>query len=164
MTEILVSRPVLPPGYVDNPISTMIWEDVVGRLTNSKIYWLNSVSPAGKPHSVPRWGVFIDEKFYYDGSPETRHARNILLNSNVSLHLESGDEAVIAYGHSKPFGKPEEKLALKLSVTFSAKYRQFGYAPLPGQWDDGGLYVFIPDKVLAWTVFFENPTRFTIKY
>lgn len=164
MPEITTSRPILPPGYADNPTSFLTWEDVLSRLTTSKTYWLNSVSPDGYPHSVPRWGVFLDCQFYYDGSPETKHARNILNNSNVSLHLENGDQAVIAYGHSRPYGKPDPILAAKLSQSITTKYRSAGYEPSPSQWDEGGLFVFIPDKVLAWTVFFENPTRFTIKY
>ena len=35
-----------------------------------------------------------------------------------------------------------------------------GYAPKPDQWNEGGLFVFSPRQILAWTVFFENPTKF----
>ncbi len=155
-----ITRPHFPPGYVDNPTSSVSWEYVVQRLSESKDYWLCSVRPDGRPHVVPRWGVFVDGKIYYDGSPETRHARNIAENPQVALHLESGDEAIIAEGTSVPAGKPAPELAERLASGFCAKYERHGYAPKPDQWDTGGLYVFTPQKVLAWTVFFENPTKF----
>ena len=162
MTVFEVTRPQLPPGYADNPKSSLTWEYVILRLTQSKNYWLCSVRPDGRPHSVPRWGIFLDENFYYDGSPNTRHARNILQNPQVSLHLESGDEAVILEGISSPIIRPETVLANQLSAAFCLKYSGFGYSPAPDQWDAGGLFVFRPSTVLAWTVFFENPTKFVL--
>lgn len=155
-----ISRPKLPKGYVDNPVSFVNWEWVAAQLTESKNYWLCSVRPDGRPHVVPRWGAFIDNKFYYDGSPETRHARNILENPNVSLHLESGEKAIILEGISQPVEKPKPEFANRLAEEIGRKYSSSGYAPKPSQWDEGGLYVFAPRQCIAWTVFFENPTKF----
>ncbi len=160
MSSPKVTRPALPKGYVDNPISEVSWEYVEKRLKESVNYWVCSVRPDGRPHVIPRWGVFIDGKFYYDGSPETRHAQNILQNANVSLHLESGNDVVIMDGTSKPAGKPSAELARQLSDAYKAKYASDGYSPEPTQWDGGGLYVFTPRQCLAWTKFFENPTKF----
>jgi hypothetical protein len=155
-----ITRPRFPKGYVDHPTSEVPWDYVEKRLTESKNYWLSSTRPDGRPHVVPRWGVFIEGKFFYDGSSETRHARNIMKNPNVSLHLENGDQAVILDGFSQPAGKPDTNFAKKLSEAFKKKYTEFGYSPEPTQWDEGGLYVFTPRQCLAWTVFFENPTKF----
>jgi len=160
MTAPKITRPQFPPGYVDHPKSEVAWEYVETRLRESKNYWLCSVRPNGRPHVVPRWGVFMDGKFYYDGSAETRHAQNIVKNSNVSLHLESGSDVVIMEGESAPAGKPDLSLAFRLSEAYRAKYTDEGYAPEPTQWDEGGLFVFTPRQCIAWTVFFENPTKF----
>jgi len=103
---------------------------------------------------LPGW------KIYYDGSPETRHARNTIENPHVSLHLESGTEIVILEGKSEPAVKPSLELAYRLSAAYKTKYSAGGYAPEPNQWENGGLYVFTPRQCLAWTVFFENPTKF----
>lgn len=162
MPQPKITRPQFPKGYVDNPTTTLTWDYVVKRLSESKNYWLCSVRPNGHPHSIPRWGVFVDGKFYYDGSPQTRHAQNILENPFVSLHLESGDEALIAEGTCAAAGKPTVELAQKLAAAYRAKYEQFGYAPEADQWDQEGLYVFTPGKVLAWTKFMEDPTRFEL--
>ena len=160
MKPTKISRPQFPPGYVDHPISEVSWDYVEQELTKSKNYWLCSVHPDGRPHCVPRWAVFLDGKLYYDGSPETRHARNLEKNPYISVHLESGDEAIILEGESHAAKKPSAELARRLSEAYKVKYTQHGYAPEPDQWDDGGLYVFTPRQCLAWTVFFENPTKF----
>ena len=158
-----ISRPNFPPGYVESPTSTVSWELVEQRLEKAKNYWLCSVYPDGRPHVIPRWAVYVDGKIYYDGSPETRHARNIAKNPQVSLHLESGDQALIVEGTAIEAGKPSPELAAKIAAAYCAKYTQFGYSPKPDQWNEGGLFVFTPRKVLTWTNFMDDPTRFTLE-
>jgi hypothetical protein len=158
-----ISRPTFPKGYVDNPASSLTWDWVAEQLTEAKHYWLASVRPNGRPHVVPRWGAFIDNKLYYDGSPETRHARNLLGNPNVSLHLESGEKAIILEGMSKPADKPDPEFAKRLAKAISDKYAALGYSPEPNQWDDGGLYIFTPRQCIAWSKFTDDPTKFVFE-
>ena len=158
-----IARPKLPKGYVDSPVAYVDWSWVVEQMTNAENYWLSSVRPDGRPHVVPRWGAFMDSRFYYDGSPETRHARNISENPHVTLHLESGSQVVIMEGASKPADKPDPEFAQRLAKEISRKYASQGYSPEPKQWDEGGLYVFTPTQCLAWTSFFENPTKFVFE-
>ena len=160
MTHPKVSRPTFPKGYVDKPVSFLDWEWVTAQLTESKHYWLCSVRPNGHPHVVPRWGAFLDNKFYYDGSPETRHAQNIEKNPFVTLNLESGEKAIILEGISQPAGKPDPEFAKRLAKDIGKKYSALGYAPEPNQWDEGGLFVFTPHQCIAWSKFTENPTKF----
>jgi len=163
MTSPKISRPKFPKGYVDKPVSYLTWEWVASQLTESKHYWLCSVRPDGRPHVVPRWGVFIDNKLYYDGSTETRHARNILENPHVTLNLESGEKAIIMEGTTRPAEKPSPQFAQMLAAAIGQKYAVLGYSPEPNQWDEGGLYVFTPRQCITWTVFFENPTKFVFE-
>jgi nitroimidazol reductase NimA-like FMN-containing flavoprotein (pyridoxamine 5'-phosphate oxidase superfamily) len=160
MKPTKVTRPKFPPGYVDNPTSEVPWDNVTQQLTEAKNYWLCSVRPDGRPHAIPRWAVFVDGKIYYDGSSETRHARNIVENPRVSLHLESGDQVVILEGTARPAEKPSPELAQKLAQAYRVKYTAHGYAPEPDQWDEGGLYVFTIQKAIAWTNFLADPTKF----
>ena len=157
-----ITHPKFPPGYVDKPASFLTWDWVVERLTESKHYWLSSVRPNGRPHTIPRWGVFLDNKFYYDGSPETRHARNLEQNPHVTLNLEDGRQAIFLEGISEPAGKPSAELGKRLSEAYK-KYKEYEYAPEPNSWDEGGLYVFTPNQCIAWTVFNEDPTKFTFE-
>ena len=169
MSTPQISRPKLPKGYADNPASYVDWEWVAEQMTVSKNYWLCSVRPpssgaqGGRPHVVPRWGVYIDNKFWYDGSPETRHAKNIMENPNVSLHLESGDQVVMMEGVSRPAEKPTPEFANQLAEAIGKKYGEDGYTPKPDHWDEGGLYVFTPRQCIAWTSFYEDPTKFVFE-
>jgi nitroimidazol reductase NimA-like FMN-containing flavoprotein (pyridoxamine 5'-phosphate oxidase superfamily) len=155
-----VTRPVFPPGYVDNPTSEVAWNYVVQQLTDSLHYWLCTTRPDGRPHVVPRWCVYMDGRIYYDGSSQTRHAQNLTQNPNMALHLEDGEKAVIMEGTAGPADKPDADLARRLSEEYKRKYAARGYSPEPSQWDEGGLYVFIPRQCIAWTSFGENPTKF----
>lgn len=163
MTTPKISRPTFPKGYVEHPSSYVDWNWVTTQLTDSKNYWLSSTRPDGRPHTVPRWAVYVDGNIYYDGSPETRHNRNIEINPNVTVHLESGDHVVILEGTSAPAGKPSEELDAKLVEAYRKKYAQHGYSPDPHQWDEGGLYVFTPRQCITWTSFVDNPTKFTFE-
>src|SRR5829696_6283335 len=92
-------RPAMPAGY-----GLLSWSDVEPRLVASLHYWLATVRPDGTPHSVPRWGVWVAGRFYYDGSPLTRHARNAERNPACTVTLESGSEVVIVEGTSTATG------------------------------------------------------------
>ncbi len=148
---------------MDNPASYVDWGWVAAQLTDSKNYWLCSVRPDGRPHVVPRWAVYVDGRIYYDGSPETRHARNIAANPHVSVHLESGDQVIVLEGVSTPAGKPSPGLADRLVPAYRKKYAAQGYSPEPDQWDEGGLYVFTPSQCIAWTSFTQDPTKFVFE-
>lgn len=96
-------RPKVPDGY-GPPATTeglIDWTTVEARLRTALYYWLGSVRPDGTPHAVPRWGVWTEGRFYYDGAPTTRHARNVEANPACTLTLESGTEVVIVEGTSQ---------------------------------------------------------------
>jgi hypothetical protein len=172
MTEVsgsappAASRPVVPDGYgvPESAHGMLEWRDVESRLVASKCYWLGSVRPDGTPHAVPRWGVWVEGRFYYDGAPTTRHARNVENNPACTLTLESGTEVVIIEGQSHATRADADGLGQKLSAAF-AKYHP-EYAPEPGSWagdDGGGLRVIVPARALAWFSFPSDCTRFTFR-
>lgn len=160
MIPTKITRPAFPPGYVSRPVRLLTWEWVAAQLTESLHYWLSSTRPDGRPHVVPRWGVYVEGRFYYDGSPETRHARNLLSNPNAALHLESGEQVIILEGISAAAPKPDRELGRRLSKGFRAKDGPLGYSPRPNQWDHGGLFVLTPRQCIAWTSFTQDPTKF----
>lgn len=160
-------RPTLPAGY-GLPASSdglLTWDQVEPRLREARHYWLASVRPDGRPHSVPRWGVWVEGRFWYDGAPTTRHTRNVEANSAVTLTLESGTEVVIVEGESQATRADAEGLGGRLAEAF-AKYADSGYSPGPDSWsgqDGGGLRVITPRRVLAWFDFPTDCTRFTFE-
>lgn len=161
MQPPVASRPRFPQGYVDHPTKWLSWSQVEQRLAEARHYWICSTRPNGRPHAIPKWAVWVDGRVFFDGSPETRHARNLAANPFVVLHLESGAEAVIVEGTAREIRRPAPELAAKIARAYAAKYAEMGYAPEPSQWDAGGLYQLTPRTVIAWTNFTENPTKFT---
>lgn len=157
-------RPTLPDGYglPDSSDGMLAWSDVEARLIGAKHYWLTSVRPDGRPHAVPRWGVWLDRRFYYDGAPTTRHTRNTERNPAVTLTLESGTQVVIVEGISTATRADADGLGARLSEGFT-KYAADGYAPTADAWagpGGGGLRVITPARVLAWLAFPADCTRF----
>lgn len=162
---VLIDRPRMPDGY-GVPESTdrlLEWEPVENRLRAASEFWLATTRPDGRPHVVPRWGVWLDGRFWYDGSPATRHARNLRANAACALHLESGTDVVIVDGQAAPSAPVVGALGQRLAVAFQAKYADRGYAPPPDAWsgdDAGGMTVFTPATALAWSEFPADVTRF----
>ena len=69
MNQPRITRPRFPKGYVENPQALLPWSHVQQRLLEAKNYWLCSVRPFGRPHVVPKWGVWVEDKFYLMAVP-----------------------------------------------------------------------------------------------
>lgn len=155
----------MPEGYgvPEGDEGLVGWSAVEARLVDAPQYWMATTRPDGRPHVVPRWGVWVDGRLWYDGAPTTVHARNLTGNSACTLHLEDGWKAVILDGTAQPASPPGLELGGRLATAFADKYRDRGYEPQPDAWEGphaGGLVVFTPTKGLAWFDFPSDVTRF----
>jgi hypothetical protein len=101
--------------------------------------------------------MWLDGGLYYGGSPETVHYRNITQNPHIVVHIGDGQEAIIVEG-AVQIEKPTEQMAARLSDEMFAKYPQYGR--LEPSMFMGGMTFLPPRRVLAWTSFTENATRF----
>ena len=165
VTEPTRDRPDMPDGYgvPESDDGLLPWADVEDRLRDSMHYWLATTRPDGRPHVVPRWGVWVAGRFWYDGSPDTVHVRNLTANPACVLHLEDGSQAVIVEGRSVAAAPPGVDLGTRLSEAMTAKYGPLGYSPSPDSWegpDSGGLRVLTPTSAMAWFAFPSDVTRF----
>ena len=128
-----------------------VWED-------AEAYWLATVTPGGRPHVVPIWGVMVhDELFLETGAPDTIKNRNLAVNPEVAVHLDGINDAIIVRGVGEAT-KPDRPLGEALAAAFTAKYK--GYDPTPDSWDRGGLYRVAPRTILAWLAM-PTATRWT---
>ncbi len=159
-------RPLMPDGYgvPENNNDLLPWSYVDEKMSAAKNYWFATASSDARPAASPIWGVWLDGKLYGDGSPETRRMRNIAQNPRTVVHLESGDQVLILEGKASILtGAPERPLAERVAAAYTAKYGALGYSPTPDQWDAGGLLIFEPDTVMAWTQFPKDMTRWKMK-
>ena len=156
MTDPIVDKPQIPPEY-GNPKKRLDWAVVEEKFAGAEVYWLASTRPDGRPHVVPRDGTWLEGGLYYGGSPQTVHNRNITNNPEVVAHIGDGQEVIIVEG-AVEIEKPTKEFAERLAEASFAKYPQYGRNP-PTLYM-GGVSVLRPRRVIAWTSFTENATRF----
>ena len=151
----------MPAGYgVPAANDGMLpWRWARERLEQAPVYWVATARPDGRPHVMPTWGAWVDDRFYFEGSPETRRARNMAQNPEVVVHVERGDDAVIVEGRVRPVAELQDGFVERLLEGF-AKYRAtHGYEADAANWRDGGLWELRPRLVFGWSSFPRDTTR-----
>jgi nitroimidazol reductase NimA-like FMN-containing flavoprotein (pyridoxamine 5'-phosphate oxidase superfamily) len=156
--EPRASRPQMPEGYgVPRGARGMLpWSHASDLLASAKNYWVATVRPDGRPHTVPVWGNWIDGTFYVGAGPETRRGRNLASNPAMSVHIEKGDEVVILEGTAEEVTNPGPDLVARLIEDTMSKYK---YKTNPSDWQQGGFFAVRPRVVLAWSDFPRSATR-----
>jgi Pyridoxamine 5'-phosphate oxidase len=151
------SRLRLPAEY-GVPKSTkglLPWSHVSERMTSALHYWICTISPDDQPHATPVDGLWLDDRLYFSGSPQTRRNRNLAANPAVCVHLESCEDVIILQGQAR-LRMLERAVALRLTEASKQKY---GYAPKPEDYEAGSVHVFCPRLVFAWSPPLKNATR-----
>jgi Pyridoxamine 5'-phosphate oxidase len=97
------SRPHMP-GYgvkgADEGSGLLPWAWAEDRLTRSRNYWVGTLWPDGRPHSMPGWGVWDGEAFWFSSSRRSRKARNIASDRRCVVTTEDGNEPVVLEGEA----------------------------------------------------------------
>jgi nitroimidazol reductase NimA-like FMN-containing flavoprotein (pyridoxamine 5'-phosphate oxidase superfamily) len=150
----LASRPHMPEGYgiPKNSEGMLAWSDIRTHLENARLYWVSTTRPDGRPHAVPIWGAWVDDTFYFEGSPDTRRGRNLAVNPAVVVHIERGDLAVIVEGFAEMVSSMDQTLFTRIADSFEQRYT---YRPESSE----GMYAVRPRVVLAWDTFPTSATR-----
>lgn len=143
-----------PEGY-GTATTTLPWDLVRAALETAERYWVATTREDGRPHVVPVDGIWLDDLWYYGGSPEAVHQQTVHANPQVVMHLEDAKKAVIVEGQVH-LTKPSKPLAERLVAASKTKY---GYAPSVGEYRKGVMTLF-PSRAFAWTTFPKDATRF----
>jgi hypothetical protein len=149
----------LPPEY-GSPNKLLDWAEVDEQLRNAGQYWVASVRPDGRPHVVPRDGIWLDGTWHYGGSEATVHNRNLTLNRSLTMHIGDGMTAIIVEGKAQ-FGKAGPSIAQRLADEQNRKYSHYGMKATPEQYTSMEAWSLRATRVLAWTNLPVNATRFT---
>ena len=93
------------------------------RLRTEGVIWITTVTPGGQPQSSPVWFLWEEDEFLVYAQPRSWKVRNIGVNPQVALHLNSdtaGGQVVTFEGSARVAeGHP---LAHEV-VAYLAKYR-----------------------------------------
>ena len=160
MGEPRVDRPEIPAEYgIARATGHVDWRHVEERLERARVYWIATVGAGGRPRVRPVDGMYVDGVIYVGGSLETRWIRDLAANPHVSVHLDSlqGD-VVIVDGDAEVLRSNSDAFAERMAVASNAKYPEYGMKP--AQFKGPGPIAIRPRKVIAWTDFMKDPTRF----
>jgi pyridoxamine 5'-phosphate oxidase-like protein len=129
--EPVAGRPHMPAEYGIDPSGAGLvsWNWALEQLHAARNYWVCTVSPDGRPHAAPVWGVMIDGTLYFSTDTRSAKGRNLLANPRITVHLESGDEVVILEGVVERFDRTDD--VPDLAAVYQAKYG-FDVTTLPG--------------------------------
>ncbi len=156
-------RPRMPSEYgiPKGKKGLLPWSHVAERMDKARIYWICTVSPDGRPHATPVDGVWLDDKLYFGGSPQTRRNRNLAANPAICVHLESGTDVVILHGEAHEMQAPDRSLTVRVAEASAKKY---GYGWKPEDYEKTpGMFIFHPRMVLAWKQFPMDATRWQVQ-
>ena len=161
--EPVASRPRIPGDYgvpADSE-SLLPWSYVAGRLTESKHYWISTVTRGGAPHTRPIDGFWLDDRLYFGGGPKVGWRRNLERNPRACVNLEDGEHAVILHGTVTVI-RSDRALAERLAEMSNEKY-ELGQGQSPEDYEGQEVLVFEPSVAFAWKVFFEDATRWRFR-
>lgn len=165
MTTPTRDRPRLPKGYIkDAPKGMLAWAAAKKILTTAPYVWLSTTGDDGKPHLIQSWAVWVDDVLYFEGSEQTRWARNLSRDARLAFGMQSADVAVYGDATVDVLRGPDTKLATKIAKQYAAKYgRTFKYRPKVEQYTKGHVFRARPVKLIAFDVkkFETSAARFT---
>jgi hypothetical protein len=140
----IAEKLVLPEGY-GQTTEALAWEDVRAQLEQAKQYWLATNRAGGSPHVVPVDGLWVDDVWYYGGS-------------HVTMHLPDPWKVVVVQGEVR-VSTPSPELAQRLADLANTKYAEYGIKFEASSYSEPGA--LHPRRVIAWSSFPKDATRFT---
>jgi len=90
------------------------------RLVTEQNVWLATTRPDGRPHVVPIWFLFEDERFWICTGADSVKVRNLHVNASASVSLEDGNNPAVAEGVAAFVAKPYPQPVV---AGFQRKYR-----------------------------------------
>ncbi len=120
------------------------WRAIEARLGREMAIWLATTRGDGRPHLIPIWFIWLNDKIYIATGDETQKFANLRYNQNVALSLPDTANVVIIEG--------EAHVADRNTVETLADYFYHKYE-WDFRYDETAVWRLIeitPHKILAW--------------
>jgi hypothetical protein len=85
-------------GFPAGKKGLLPWSWAEQRLKKSHNYWITTVTPEHKPHTMVVWALWQDGRLLFSTGSRSRKARNLAANPNCVICNELAHEAVIVEG------------------------------------------------------------------
>jgi F420H(2)-dependent biliverdin reductase len=126
------------------------WRALEARLGRELTIWVATVRHDGRPHMVPIWFIWLDERIYIATGAETQKFVNLYHNQSITLALPDPINVLIIEG--------EAHVADRHTVDILADYFYHKYE-WDFRYDNSALWRLIeitPHKILVWGDGFED--------
>lgn len=80
------------------PAQRLAWTTARQWLDEARYYWIATTRPDGRPHTVPVWAVWLDERLWFAMSPDTATSRNLAHSAYAVVHPDGAADVVIVEG------------------------------------------------------------------
>lgn len=113
------------------------------RLQSERNIWLATTRPNGKPHLIPIWFVWVEERFYICTGGDSVKVRNLRADGRASVALEDGNRPLIAECTARLLEKP-------FPAAVMAAFQQKFNWDIRSDASYGALIELTPVKWLSW--------------
>ena len=117
------SRPHMPDYGIlgpDEGTGLLPWSWAEERLAGSHDYWVCSLWPDGRPHSMPVWGVWDGEALWFSSGRRSRKARNLAADPRCVVTTDDPKNPVVVEGDAELVAS--EGSISRVAVLMSEKY------------------------------------------
>ncbi|HTW20886.1 MAG TPA: pyridoxamine 5'-phosphate oxidase family protein [Mycobacteriales bacterium] len=142
----VAGRPPMAAGYgiATDAEGMLPFDWAEQRLTESRNYWVCTTRADGRPHAMPVWGLWLDGAVFFSTDPGSVKGRNLAARPDAVVHLESGDELVLAEG------RVERISGAEVPAEFADRYdEKYGHR-IDLADPSFACYRLRPDRVIAW--------------
>ena len=114
------------PGYgivgANDGKGLLSWTWVARKLNTCRTFWLATIHAAhGGPHTMPLWGVWLDDAFFFSTGRKSRKGQNLAANPACTITNDDGANAVIIEGQAT---EVTEAAALdRIAAAYKKKYK-----------------------------------------
>jgi hypothetical protein len=152
------------PGYgildADAGSGLLPWAWATGRLAASHDYFVATVTPEGRPHLMPVWGVWAGGSLWFSASPASRKARNLDADARVALATDDALAPVVVEGTARRISDPAavERFAAWVNAKYDSDYSVQFFA-------DNACFEVVPEAVFGIDTedFAGSPTRWDLR-
>ena len=157
------------PGYgvPADPDGMLPWSFAHQRLDASHDYWLATVWPDGRPHVMPVWGAWFDDRLWFSTDQTSRKARNLQADPRCVVTTDDALEPVVLEGVAEPVTNRSEvaRFTGVVRTKYAAEWLEDVYTVdfFDGSLGGGATYRITPTWVFALKTseFTTSPTRWT---
>lgn len=82
------------------------WSWTAERLVGSRDYWLATVTPKGRPHVMPVWGVWHERSAWFSASFRSRKTRNLEVTPHAVITTDNALQPVVVDGDVEKIDAP----------------------------------------------------------